>query len=157
MQKYSSANTSINSAKLPKIYGIIADQIKGKSAIDFGCGKFFDNYHLDNVVGYDPYNRPDESVLGRNYDVAICSNVLNIIAEREERISVLNQLKRLAPITYITVYEGNKSGVGQPTKEDCYQLNWSRGNYIPELVEVFGEGNVKFRKGAFICTRKEAA
>lgn len=157
MQRYSSANTSINSSKLPKIYGIIADKIKGKSAIDYGCGKYFDNYGLENVVGYDPYNRPDTSALESNYDVAICSNVLNVIAEREERIAVLNQLKRLAPVSYITVYEGNRSGVGQPTKADCFQLNWSRGNYLPELVEVFGEGNVKFSKGAFICTRKEAA
>lgn len=151
LQKYTSADTSINSKKLPRIYKLVHVN-ENETVIDYGCGKFFDSYNLgDNFFGYDPFNRDDKEVLNRKYDVAFCSNVLNVIAERDVRLEVLKTLKSLANRIYITVYEGNKSGKGGVTKKDCFQLNWSRGNYIPELVEVFGKGNVKFAKGCFEC------
>lgn len=156
MQKYSSANTSVNANKLPKIYTLAADKIKGKKVIDYGCGKYFDNYlsKVDaELYGYDKYNRDDQAVLQGSYDIAICSNVLNVIAEREVRLDVLRELARLAPLVLIKVYEGDRSGVGKVTKTDCYQLNWSRGNYIPELVAVFGAGNVTWCHGYFECRR----
>ena len=153
-QKYTSANTSINSTKLPAIYKMVAPTIKDtETVIDYGCGKYFDSYHLqENFNGYDPYNRPDAEMLTRKYDIALCSNVLNVIMEREQRIDLLNKLKDLAKKTFITIYEGNGSGNGKVTKDDCYQLNRKRGDYIPELVEVFGAGNVRYhRKGYFEC------
>ena len=152
-QEYTSANTSINSSKLPKIYRFISERIGNGRTIDYGCGKFYDKYRLpDNYVGYDPYNKPNEEVLKSKYEYAICSNVLNVIKEPEVRHSVLHTLKDLAGTVFISVYEGNKSGVGRKTKDDCYQLNWSSGNYIPELIEVFGKGNVRWnRKGYFEC------
>ena len=152
-QMYTSKNTSINSKKMPKIYGLIADLIGDKTVIDYGCGKYFDNYGLpENYYGYDPYNRPDEDALTKQYDVALCSNVLNVIMEPEVREQVMNKLKELAKTIYITVYEGNKSGVGKMSKDDCYQLNRKIGDYIPELVSVFGAGNVTYnRKGYFEC------
>ena len=153
-QKYTSANTSINSKKLPAIYKMVADTISDKeTVIDYGCGKYFDNYNLpDNYHGYDPYNRPDNNVLNKTYDVALCSNVLNVIMETSQRIDLLNKLKSIASKVFITVYEGNGSGIGCVTKNDCYQLNRKRSDYIPELVHVFGYGNVKYnRKGYFEC------
>lgn len=154
-QKYTSANTSINSSKLPRIYGLVMDKIgTDESVIDYGCGKYFDNYNLGvNYHGYDPYNRPDEEVLNHKYDVALCSNVLNVIAERENRLGVLEALRNLATKVFITVYEGDRSGVSRETKADCFQLNKKLCDYIPEIVEVFGKGNVKYnRKGYFECT-----
>lgn len=153
-QKYTSANTSINSTKLPKIYKLVSERITDDDAvIDYGCGKYFDNYNLpNNYVGYDPYNRPDDKVLNNEYDIALCSNVLNVIMEREQRISLLEKLKELAKVVFITVYEGDRSRNSRVTKNDCYQLNWMRGDYIPELVSVFGYGNVKWnKKGYFEC------
>lgn len=154
MQNYTSANTSINSTKLPRLYTLAEDTIKGKKVIDYGCGKFFDSY-LDKVdadlYGYDPYNRNDESVLADDYDVAICSNVLNVIDDFAARAEVLGMLRSLAPTVLISVYEGNRSGIGKATKKDCYQLNRSCGDYIPELVAVFGKGNVTFKRGYFEC------
>ena len=153
-QKYTSANTSINSTKLPRIYKLISTRINNDvKVIDYGCGKFFDNYNLpDNYVGYDPYNRPDDEVLKAKYDVALCSNVLNVIMEPEIRTSLLNELKDLARTVFITVYEGDKSGEGKVSKEDCFQLNRKRKDYIPELVNVFGSENVIWnRKGYFEC------
>ena len=154
-QKYSSANTSINSGKMPRIYSLVRDNISDDiSVIDYGCGKYFDKYELpQNYVGYDPYNRPDDDLLDRTYDVALCSNVLNVIMEKEVRLDILERLKSLAKQVYITIYEGDKSRKGKMTKNDCYQLNWQRGDYIPELVKVFGFGNVKWnRKGYFECS-----
>lgn len=151
LQKYTSANTSINSTKLPRIYSLVHVN-ENETVIDYGCGKYFDSYNLgDNFFGYDPFNRDDKEVLNRKYDIAFCSNVLNVIAERDVRLEVLRTLKNLAKRIYITVYEGNRSGVSKVTKKDCFQLNWSRGNYIPELVEIFGKGNVKYANGRFEC------
>ena len=153
-QKYTSKNTSINSAKMPRIYKFVVPTITpSQKVIDYGCGKFFDNYKLPgNFFGYDPYNRPINEVLNSKYDVAICSNVLNVIAEPEVRTEVLRELKKLAKTVYIAVYEGDRSRNSCETKQDCYQLNWRSCDYIPELVAVFGSGNVKWnRKGYFEC------
>lgn len=153
-QKYTSANTSINSKKMPAIYKMVADRISpDMTVIDYGCGKYFDSYGLgENFAGYDPYNRPDEEVLENTYDIALCSNVLNVIMEYENRILLLQKLKEIARKIYITVYEGNGSGEGKVSKNDCYQLNRKSGDYGPELVNVFGPGNVKWnRKGYFEC------
>ena len=152
-QQYTSANTSINKNKLPRIYGLVRDRIgSGETVIDYGCGKYFDNWGLpENFVGYDPFNRPNDELLNKHYDVALCSNVLNVIKEKEARLGVLEALKNLASRIYITVYEGDRSRNSKETKDDCYQLNWSRGDYIPELVQIFGVGNVAFHHGYFVC------
>ena len=153
-QQFTSAATSINSTKRPAIYGMVSDRIpEDLNVIDYGCGKYFDNYGLpENYSGYDPFNRNDPETLAHHYDVALCSNVLNVIAEPEVRQDILKTLKGLADVVYITVYEGNGSGIGKATKKDCYQLNRKRGSYIPEIVSVFGAGNVRYdRKGYFEC------
>lgn len=159
-QKFTSKDTSINSKKLPAIYKMIAGRVtENDTVIDYGCGKYFDSYNLpSNYHGYDPYNRPNEEELDIKYNVAICSNVLNVIMERECRLALLNNLKNLANKVFITVYEGNRSGKGSQTKKDCFQLNRMRGDYIPELIEVFGYGNVRYnRKGYFECWSEEGA
>ena len=153
-QKYTSANTSINSKKLPAIYKMVSNRISDEQKVlDYGCGKYFDNYCLgNNYYGYDPYNRPQTELLNSQYDVVLCSNVLNVVMELEQRLNILQMLKKLGKKVFITVYEGNATGIGKVTKNDCYQLNRKRGDYIPELVSVFGNGNVKYnRKGYFEC------
>ena len=70
-------------------------------------------------------------------------------------MSLSIKAKNLANTIFITVYEGDKSRKVRVTKKDCYQLNWQRGDYIPELVSVFGFGNVKWnKKGYFECLGK---
>lgn len=150
-QEFTSAATSVNSKKLPAIYGNVKIG-ENETVLDYGCGKFFDNYGLpQNVKGYDPFNRNDPSVLSMTYDKVLCSNVLNVIKEYEVRRELLETLKSLGRTIYITVYEGNGTGKGKVTKKNCYQLNKKRGDYIPELVSVFGAGNVTFKKGCFEC------
>lgn len=152
-QRYTSADTSINSNKKPAIYSLVSNKIKETDqVIDYGCGKYFDNYDLpENFTGYDPYNRDDRTALNRKYDIALCSNVLNVIMEKEARTELLKTLKEIANKVFITVYEGNGDGIGKQTKNDCYQLNRKKKAYLPELIEVFGNGNVKYMKGYFEC------
>lgn len=152
-QQYTSADTSINSAKLPRVYSVARDIMTG-SVIDYGCGKYFDLYGLPgNFYGYDPFNRDLPELLNRHYDTAVCSNVLNVIKEDAVRRDLLQTLQSIADTVIITVYEGNRSGVGKPTKKDCYQLNRRLCDYIPEVVSVFGAGNVRLYRGCLVCTR----
>ncbi len=143
MQVYTSANTSINRNHLPAIYKKV-DVANAGQVLDYGCGKFFDAYGLpENVHGYDPYNRNVPEELERQYDTIICSNVLNVIMEHEVRKSLLETLKALGKQVYITVYEGDKTGVGRQTANDCYQLNRKIKDYLPEVIEVFGNAEIK--------------
>lgn len=157
-QKYTSKDTSINSKKRPAIYGklqrarVFAQPVLPR-VLDFGCGKHFESYNLgDNVRGYDPFNYPHTENLVGGYDFVLSSNVLNVVAERDVRVSILQAMKnQLAPsgVVFVTVYEGNKSGVGRVTKRDCWQENRRLRSYADEASEVFSD--VSFAKGMMIC------
>lgn len=148
-QKYSSADTSINAGKMPAIYSKISID-ESQTAIDYGCGKFFDSYNLPaNFHGFDPFNRNETELLTKHYDVALCSNVLNVVAEPEIRAEILKTLHSLADVVYITVYEGNRSGIGKPSKNDCFQLNRRAADYTAEIETVFE--TVTYKNGLFTC------
>ena len=160
-QEFSSADTSINSTKLPAIYNMVNFR-SGDVVVDFGGGKFDNavNYLKDKGVTllvYDPYNRSAEHnkevlrILKEHggADAAVNSNVLNVIKEPEAREAVLRNIKKItksgAPI-YITVYEGRGDGAEGPTKSG-YQLNRRTADYLDEIREVFPDAN---RKGKLI-------
>lgn len=164
-QKYTSANTSINSSKLPAIFKLVKFE-PNTINLDYGGGKF-DNatewlkeQNVTNLI-YDPYNRSSEhnkQVIDKikengGADSVTCSNVLNVIAEPEARQTVLNNIHNLvksgAPV-YITIYEGNKSGTGGATKSG-YQLNKNTNDYLEEIKSIFS--NVT-RKGKLIIAYK---
>lgn len=164
-QKYTSAKTSINSNKLPAIFKMI-NLPAGTINLDFGGGKF-DNvaeYYADKDVTnlvYDPYNRSSEhnkevlDVIKKNggADSVTCSNVLNVIAEPEARLTVIKNIYNLAKsgaTCYWTVYEGSGTGEGSETKSG-YQLNKKTADYLEEIQEVFP--NAK-RKGKLIVATK---
>lgn len=163
-QKYSSAATSINSAKLPALFKMV-DFKEGSINLDYGGGKFDnvaeyleDTYGATNLV-YDKYNRSTEhnrEVLNQirkngGADTVTCSNVLNVIAEESERLAVLRNCKRYLKsggTCYITVYEGSGSGEGTETKAG-YQLNRKTKDYEDEIKQVFSD--VTRRGKLFIC------
>lgn len=160
-QEYDSANTSINSTKLPAIYKLI-QFTPGEVILDYGGGKFDNavNYLADmdvTLLVYDPYNRSKEHnkmVLddirhNGKVDATICSNVLNVIKEPEVRLSVLRNIKKLTRPggeVYITVYEGSGKGNEGPTKSG-YQLNRRTNEYLDEIKEVFPDA---VRRGKLI-------
>lgn len=160
-QEFDSADTSINSSKLPAIYKLISIP-EGTTGVDFGGGKFDNAVEYIRDLGatlcvYDPYNRSDQhnremiKTLKANggADWAVNSNVLNVIKELEARQGVLKNIAKItkpgAPI-YITVYEGRGDAKEGPTKSG-YQLNRKTQDYLEEIQEVFPDAT---RKGKLI-------
>lgn len=164
-QEYTSANTSINSSKLPAIFKLI-NLSPNTINLDFGGGRF-DNASeylatkdVTNLI-YDPYNRSSEhnkNVLdtirkNNGADTATCSNVLNVIKEENARHTVIQNIYNLLKsngVAYFTVYEGTGKGNEGATKSG-YQLNRKTVDYIDEIKEVFS--NVS-RKGKLIIANK---
>lgn len=164
-QEYTSANTSINSSKLPAIFKLI-NLSPNTINLDFGGGRF-DNAseylatkNVTNLI-YDPYNRSSEhnkNVLdtirkNNGADTATCSNVLNVIKEENARHTVIQNIYNLLKsngTAYFTVYEGTGKGNEGATKSG-YQLNRKTVDYVDEIKEVFS--NVT-RKGKLIIANK---
>ncbi len=160
-QKYSSAKTSINSTKLPAIYKMI-NFTPGTVGIDYGGGKFDNarNWLAEQDVElwvYDPYNRTSEEnrqavkAVRQNggADFAICSNVLNVIAEDSARLNVLRNIKNLVKSggdIYITVYEGKGNSEEGETKSG-YQRNRKTADYLDEIQQIFPDAR---RRGKLI-------
>lgn len=166
-QEYTSANTSINKNKLPAIFKMVSWETHSRN-LDYGGGKFDnatewlrDEYDVHNYV-YDPFNRSlehNKSVRysGRSmggFSTATLSNVLNVIKEPEIRQNVLQDIYNMLAVDgtlYITVYEGDKSNEGRPTRSG-FQLNRKLNDYLPEVQKVFPKA---YRKGAMIVCMKE--
>lgn len=152
MATITSANTSINSAKLPATFSKIHFE-PHTTNLDYGGGKFdnasefLHNQGISNLV-YDPYNRTqahNEAVVARlreigGADSVTCNNVLNVIQDDNDMRTAIRNcarwMKGAAP-AYFKIYEGDKSGHGRITKPDCYQRNWPAAMYEPYLKECF--------------------
>ena len=140
-QKYTSAGTCVHS-KLPEIYKLRKEQLKGKSIIDIGCGKY-DNakrWAEENnatVAMYDKYNRTEQenavALSCSDYDVAILSNVLNVICEPEIRCGLVKLALDKAPLVYVTVYQKDGKGNSRETKKDCWQEDRKIDSYVDEI------------------------
>jgi hypothetical protein len=155
-QSISSADTSINSSKLPAVFSKIKFE-PGTVNLDIGGGRF-DNatefLATQGVTNYifDPYNRTPEhntAVAAKTEngqsDTVTISNVLNVIKEPEAReLVLLNAIDALKPggTVYITIYEGDGSGVGKETSKG-YQLNKKTVEYKDEIKKLFNDVVVK--------------
>lgn len=139
-QQFSSANTSINSSKLPRLYNII-NGLTHCTVVDYGCGKYTDHiidWAMNRDIwwyGYDKYNQPDdanECAIKHlaDADYIFCSNVLNVIAEDDVIANIIKDIVRPHATTIITVYEGDRSGVGRVTGADQYQRNCKKSWYV---------------------------
>lgn len=156
-QTYTSANTSLK--QVPAIYKRISIQ-ENDIILDYGCGKY--NLAKDYVeskkatyYGYDPYNRTEEEnklALSIKPTKIICANVLNVIEESHILYNIIKQVASYHVPTYFSIYEGDRTGVGKPTKNNCYQRNEKAIQYTRRLENHFPfvtrKGNI------FICTNK---
>lgn len=154
IQKYTSASTSINKNHLPRTFSKIKTWQRGFINLDIGGGKYdnatiflHNEYGCTNLV-LDPYNRTKKHnnnvlrTIDKNggSDTVTCLNVLNVIAERDIRISLIQQaydLLKPKGVAYFQIYEGNRSGVGCETKKDCWQNNLLCKEYIMEIELYF--------------------
>ena len=150
-QRYTSADTSINTTKLPFLFSHLESLI-GKAEkpnhyiLDIGCGK--ETAHIYEKVkslgwgyiGYDPYNQTeDEQNIARlgmalfPISIATLSNVINVIDDDQAIIEAIRMgiSHAISHTALVTIYEGDRTGVGRVTKRDCYQRNMKRKDYLP--------------------------
>jgi len=150
-----SKKTSVN--QLPAIAKLVEEFHGWKSKttnLDIGAGKYnkFTDYLEKKGVRnfpYDLYNRTDKenkTALRRKYHTITMSNVLCVIKDKKVRKFLIQLAKsklRKDGKVYITIYEGDKSGVGCITREDCWQENKRTIEYVDEIFEVFTTVSIK--------------
>lgn len=166
-QNYTSAATSINSAKLPAVYTRVSDSAYqwADKLLDYGCGRYVTHlikyaaqhsalpedeyYHYCWWYGYDRYNRDaaDNAHALDGYAenssarrMVFCSNVLNVIDSNDVVKGIAGFLTACAisgAAVFVTVYEGDKSGIGRATKADCYQRNEKIAEYLKYFDKSF--------------------
>lgn len=156
-QKITSAATSGN--RLPAVFKLINKVYRNPThfwsgvhdCLDYGSGKYskltdtLAEMRVRNLT-YDPFNRTEEHnafvlklLKAKPADIAICSNVLNVIKSPLVRKEVLENIKRglsAGGPLFITVYEGKRDSCGRRTK--CgWQANRPTKNYLKEIRRVF--------------------
>lgn len=160
IQKITSAGTSVK--QVPSILSKILEEVKSPArfllgisdVLDMGGGKYdlltkkFQALSIRNWV-YDPFNRSLEHnlfvlrmLITRKADIAICSNVLNVIRERAARDLMHDQIKSMADgRAFFTVYEGDKSSIGRKTAKG-WQSNRPVNSYLRELRRHYGSVDI---------------
>ena len=167
-QEFKSDKTAVNGkqGKLPAVFKK-ANIPNGALVLDYGGGTpeseavaqaYLDQFEAKEML-YDPFNQTPEH--NRNVvkelksnggaDVAVCSNVLNVLKEQEVRLDLLNKIKKLlksGATAYISVYEGSGAGQGSATQNnESFQNNMKLGSYLEEVQSIFPDAT---RKGAVI-------
>ena len=167
-QKVTSAGTSINT--LNGAYKFIEGKHPiGTVIFDYGCGKYNTNRDFASKCGYswfgfDPYNRTKEENLEnlshlkdmRGYvDIIMLNNVLNVVDSYNEINNILSNIyynyAGNDTDIYITIYEGDKSGVGKVTTKG-YQRNQKVNDYKDYICEWF-EIEEKIGSNIFRCRK----
>lgn len=148
-QTFTSARTSTNATRLPKVYGKLPALPRHSLLFDYGCGKYTDHIR-DALPGvtycpYDPFNQPEQVnytsvyyvrvAMHMHYPVTVvCSNVLNVIDSDEQVRDIADTIRQIVTATggtgYVTVYAGDGSGHGRQTGPDQYQRNQPLRDYL---------------------------
>ena len=169
-QEFTSENTSINKTRLPHVFKIVNFE-PGTLNVDYGGGRFdnaadyLSDMDVVNIV-LDPFNRNKkhnrEGInLIREHggaDTATCSNVLNVIKEPENRMQVLENIKKLVRpggTVYIYIHEGDKSG-NEGTTRNGYQLHKLTSDYLDEIRQVFPNAQQKGKSQLIIAPNEGA-
>lgn len=141
-QQYTSANTSVNSKRLPAIYKKIHWNLFANGVVlDIGAGKytehikeFLKTWNID-YIPYDPYNLSvaDNLYASSRFHEAtcvICSNVFNVIKEMQVIYDLHDMITSFKVPYFISVYEGDKTWIGRETRKGCWQRNETKEAYI---------------------------
>lgn len=162
MQKRTSKGTSINAAKLPRVYTLMASEMEGKTFVDYGCGRY--TQHLQTAAAtqnavmlpFDPFNQPEEvnaaTIAARAAaDFTICSNVLNVIDDDSAVTACIASAVSMGNGTaHFTVYEGNGTGKGQETQ---HGQSWQRNAKLRSYAAFVPAGYaVTFSRGIMTVT-----
>lgn len=157
MQKRSSMNTSVNTSRLPSIWGKLDyDWMRIhliQNIVDYGCGRKAtqDKVYLNlrcrlptthAYFPYDPYwgdaDRNEMTLrcltVYQEADLCICANVLNVIDDDEELEKIIKEVTQ-AKYWAFQIYEGDKSGIGKESKVGCWQRNAKTDFYVKFILE----------------------
>ncbi|BAP57374.1 hypothetical protein THII_3077 [Thioploca ingrica] len=156
MQDLSSATTSLNQVN-PGIKAVLP-QLVGLTVLDIGGGKFDANKIYATGLGvklyvYDKFNRSEvenQAALACNPDAIVCNNVLNVIDDGQALRNLIALCASYQVPCYFSVYEGDKSGISNASKKDCWQRNWRIEDYLPILKKYFQQVE---RQGKLIICR----
>lgn len=126
--------------------------VPGFRNLDLGAGRFpelfteaLESVGVENHP-YDPGYSPISEMPEGRFDTATISNVLNVIDTWHGRMSLISEAIKRAPVVYITVYEGDRSGEGRETR-DGYQMNQSLRFYYYEIGKYFPEVHREMKNG----------
>lgn len=157
MEKNNVAITSVK--QIPGLFKKIP-WVAGMRNLDVGGGKYDlgTEYLLreHGVVNFilDRYNRS----FGHNVDVlwmlhydkadsVTFSNVLNVIEDKDTRLKLMTvaayQLSKPDALCYISVYQGDKTGVGKITSTGSFQANRRLKDYLDEVRLVYPKAIIK--------------
>lgn len=140
-----------NINKLPAGLKMLKELKKYKKVINFGAGLGYKKHQeiLGNaleLINFDPFipeiaETPNKDT---GAEAVICNNVLNIIEDNFVYEAILDHLEWYGLPVYVTVYEGDKTGIGRRTKTGTYQRNKKARDYKLE------ERGYKYTKGMWI-------
>jgi DNA phosphorothioation-associated putative methyltransferase len=123
-----SAKTAIHRTTISApLATLVKNKLIHGSVLDYGCGhgkdlEYLQRYCID-ADGYDLNHRPDPKPLQRKWDTVLCTYVLNVIENENERNTVIETIKGLVNPggnVYITVRNDIKSLNGK-TDIDTWQ------------------------------------
>jgi len=152
--------TSINSNRLPRLYGYLNRMVglDNKTVLDLGCGNpktqelLRNSFPNTRLILIDKFwngtglnTRAYKAACKYQPDLVVISNVLNVIDQDEDMYDLLSSAAMMKAPIYITIYEGNKSGVGEETSRG-YQRNqpvkWYTKLFSPLYFNVELKNNV---------------
>lgn len=160
IQQYTSKGTSLN--QVSRAFTVYQEKIgfrPGSLILDYGGGKYdtaadYMAKHGSKVLVYDPYNRTpkhNKAVLDVVHRVKpnyiVCANVLNVIKENDIMYDVIRTIRLLCgprTVVIFTMYEGNGTGHGKMSKNDCWQRNQKIDSYLPMIRFYFPEAIKKY-------------
>lgn len=149
MKEVKRGNTAIkrSSHSVPYKAHLKAGRLEGKRVLDYGCGRGFDVIECQNkgldVQGFDRFQQGWDSLPEGEFDVITCNYVLNVIECPEERKAVIEEIKGLAKVAYITVRSDVKSikESWEPMNDGYYTSNktFQKIYTVDSLKAEFGD------------------
>ena len=164
-QKFTSADTSINSTTAPALFKKIIF-LDSDTVFDYGCGKYPEIIAKSlkcDYFGYDKFNQPESvnNAFMRAAKIApnrvfTCCNVLNVIDSDDVIQSIIDYATANFSRIYFQIYEGNKSGTAKITKNGtCYQRNAKTADYLKHFRFPVNAFQVKIVGNIITMMKKE--
>ena len=163
-QKVQSAHEATKEDTIQK-FGWDSDEVKAvkQAVISFGGSlnneeMFVAYYHEEIKREFNNFVSTAKALETERDVIIVCSNVLNVLTDAD-LAKVLGQLKKLrenfrAKAIYITVYEGDRTGIGRQTGPDQWQRNEQLGEYAARFVDM--GMRVAIHRGILRVMAKEA-